>query len=160
MSTINSINHTKYIIDTNTIAKFAYWLPLAMHSDFWNKMENKLHNGEWVLLDCVVGEIKYFGHELNIWMKKQKNFVTKITQKDFLKAAEINNSYPMIEQSTGRSTVDTYIVAHALNNGLGILSQENSRRLGEKLYKIPDTCSLYNIPCIKRPDTFLKKINY
>ncbi len=66
----------------------------------------------------------------------------------------------MIDDVTQKSTVDTYIIAHAEANNLGIFSRESQRRIPTELYKIPDVCKELNIDRISRPMVFLKTIGF
>jgi len=99
---------------------------------------------------------------LREWCSRQKKngLVDKITDDDRERAVEINNQYPMINQASGKSTVDTYILAHAERNGCGIFSQESPRVNAAALYKIPDVCDKLQISRIRKPKVFLKEIGF
>lgn len=153
----------KYLLDTNILIDFALWIPinLKFNGDFWNKLEETLQNGDWILLDVVINEIKY-PTELKAWCQKmkQKGLVTKFTDDTKIRSIEINNTYEMIDSITSKSTVDTYLIAYAEANKLCIFSRESPRKLGDKLYKIPDVCDELKIQKIKRPEVFLKQIGF
>lgn len=105
----------KYVMDTNTLIGFSTWNPINMNKTFWDHLENSLEQRVWILLDVVAKEVTRAG-PLKEWCKKQKgkNLLTILSDVDRDKAVEINNQYPMIDQTTFKSTVDTYIIAYAL----------------------------------------------
>ena len=151
----------KYVMDTNTLIGFSTWNPINLNKNFWDKLGVALEEGKWVLLDVVVKEV-LFGQQLKDWCKKQKgkNLITDLTQGDRDKAIEINNKYPMIDQNTYKSTVDTYIIAHASNNNIAVFSRETYKTSNETLYKIPDVCKELKILHTKKPEDFLESIGF
>ncbi len=66
----------------------------------------------------------------------------------------------MIDQLTFKSETDTYIIAHALNNKIGVFSAEMKRLPADKLYKIPDVCKVLNVKFIFKPKDFLESIDF
>lgn len=159
---VNSIK-TKYLLDTNILIGFSLWKPISLtfNNPFWSKLEETLVNKEWVLVDAVVDEVMY-DKDLKKWCKEQvKNgLVDKITDDDRARAVEINNQYPMINQASGNSTVDTYLLAYAERNGCGIFSRESPRGNTSNPYKIPDVCNELKISRISKPKAFLKEIGF
>ena len=151
----------KYLVDTNVLIGFSLWTPILLNGGFWEKLEKSLEDGKWVLLDVVIKEIKY-NPELVRWCKKQekKGLVQKICEDNKYRAIEINNRYKMIDEVTQKSTVDTYLIAYAEANNLGIFSRESPRANPADLYKIPDVCKELNISRIKQPMVFLKSIGF
>jgi hypothetical protein len=150
-----------YLPDTNILIGFSLWLPLALHKVFWTRLAESLEMGEWVLLDVVMKEIKY-NPELEKWCKDQEKKGLVITLEDSYRdrGAEINNLYKMIDATTQKSTVDTYIIAYAEANKLILFSRESPRKSTNDLYKIPDVCSLLNVERIAKPEAFLKAISF
>ncbi|MDP3043502.1 MAG: DUF4411 family protein [bacterium] len=157
----DSKKETKFLVDTNVLIGFSLWTPIPLNGGFWNKLEEALGDGKWVLLDVVVKEIKY-NPDLVKWCEKQKNngLVKKICDDDKYRAIEINSQYKMIDEVTQKSTVDTYLIAYAEANNLGIFSRESPRSNSTDLYKIPDVCDELKIERIKQPMIFLKKIGF
>jgi predicted nucleic acid-binding protein len=159
---VSAYAKTKYLLDTNILIKFCYWKPieLRLNDFFWSELSNKLKRGEWVLVDVVVNEITREG-KLKDWCEEQvKNgFVVKVDDSVRKRAVEINNLYEMIDQYSGNSTVDTYIIAYAKANGLGVFSDE-MKRIGTGLYKIPDVCELLGIRHTRQPIVFLKNVGF
>lgn len=149
-----------YLLDTNVLIDFAVWIPIPLNSIFWSKLEDSLKNGEWILLDEVVNEIKFLP-ELQKWCKKQKQAgrVSSISNDDRNRAVVINTTYPMID-SAFNSTVDTYIIAYAEANKLTIFSRESPRKNNTALHKIPDTCAALKIDRIAKPQVFLTDIGF
>jgi len=153
----------KYLLDTNVLIEFSVWKPISLNlnKDFWTGFETALRKNDWILLDVVAGEVKY-DNDLIGWINNQKKngLVEKIKTDDRDRAAEINNSYKMIDEITFKSTVDTYLIAYAEANNLGIFTRENHRKNMAELYKIPDVCDLLKIKHIKRPKIFLQEIGF
>jgi predicted aldo/keto reductase-like oxidoreductase len=119
-----------------------------------------LTQGDWILLDVVVNEVR--GGDVKTWCQKQKKagLVKNITDKGRVDSIEINNNYQMINQTTFKSEGDTFIIAYAKNNNLGIFSMESPRTGENELFKIPDVCTIFNIPRTKNTSVFLKSISY
>ena len=157
----NNPSTIKYVMDTSMLIGFSRWIPISLNKSFWDALENSLQNGKWVLLDVVVAEIKY-NKPLEDWCSKQKasSLVTSISDDDRNGAIKINNDYPMIDQSTFKSETDTYIIAHALNNKIGVFSTEMQKLPTDTLYKIPDVCKELNIQFTHKPKDFLESINF
>lgn len=154
-------NQTIYVVDANILIGFSIWNPLEFEPAFWSKFEKALEDKKWVLLDAVVGEIKYDG-ELKKWCKQQKDkgLVTAINDEIRNLAIEINNKYKMINIETGNSSVDPFIIAYASENGLGIFTREIHKTPTDLLLKIPDVCKELEIPCIKQPKSFMRSIGF
>ena len=148
-------------MDTSMLIGFSRWIPIGLNKNFWNALETALQDKKWILLDVVVGEIKY-NKPLEDWCKKQKisSLVINIENNDRNGAIKINNDYPMIDQATFKSETDTYIIAYALNNKIGVFSTEMQKLPADKLYKIPDVCKELGVKFIYKPKDFLESINF
>ena len=155
-------NKKVYILDTNALIQFSVWVPIDLNKVFWRKMAESLENGDWVLLDVMVDEIRYSNDGLKKWCddRKKQGFMKSIEDRHRERAAEINNSYKMIDETTGKSTGDTYLIAYAEANQLTIFSREAPRKDNEDLYKIPDVCKELNINQIYKPKEFIEAIRY
>ncbi len=151
----------QYILDTNVLVGFSHWLPMEYHPDFWKKLRQALEDGKWILLEEVIDEVKY-PEDLKKWCKAAKSakLTVKLSEEEYFRAVEINNLYPMIDQDTFKSTVDTQIIALAESRGFSVFSQESKRIDEAKPHKIPDVCILLKLKCIKRIKIFLKNIGY
>ena len=66
----------------------------------------------------------------------------------------------MIDQNTFKSETDTYIIAYASNNNVGVFSAEMEKLPIEKLYKIPDVCKELKVAFTHIPKVFLESIGY
>ncbi|MDD3284222.1 MAG: DUF4411 family protein [Patescibacteria group bacterium] len=160
---INNLTKIKYLVDTNVLIELSLWKPIALNlnKDFWYRLSDALKNDKWVLLDVVVWEVRY-DKDLKKWLSEQKNkgLVKKINDNNKNRAVEINNQYKIIDDITGKSTVDTYLLAYAEAENLGIFSRESSRINSNQLYKIPDICNILNINKTRSPKAFLKEIGF
>ena len=155
-------NIKRYILDTNALIGFSTWIPIDLNKNFWTKLEESLQNGAWVLLDVVVDEIRYDNDGLKKWceIQKKKGLLKSIEDAHKNRAVEINNSYKMIDETTGKSTIDTYLIAYAEANQLVVLSRESLRANDSDLYRVPDVCKKLNLRVIKRPKEFLGAIGF
>ncbi|HOZ53586.1 MAG: DUF4411 family protein [Patescibacteria group bacterium] len=156
---------TKYLLDSNILIGFALWKPMSLELNkfFWNKLSQLLKEKKWFLLDCVVQEIeKTFDQDFKKWCKKQveDGLVCKNTEDDKKRAISINNSYKMIDDITGKSEVDTYLLAFAERNGLGVFSMEKQKTPTDALFKIPDVCNFLGIKRISKPKAFLESVGF
>lgn len=152
---------TKYVMDTSMLIGFSRWIPISLNRSFWDKLEVSLQEGKWVLLDIVVNEVRS-NKPLEDWCKRQKTNgrVTNISDDDKNGGIKINNDYPMIDQVTFKSETDTYIIAHALNNRIGVFSTEMQKLPNDKLYKIPDVCRQLSVRFTHIPKDFLISIDF
>jgi uncharacterized protein YchJ len=151
-----------YILDTNALIGFSVWIPISLNKVFWVKMEEFLQEGKWILLDVIANEIKYENDGLKSWCaeQKRKGLQKTIEIKHRERAVEINNIWKMIDETTGKSTTDTYVIAYAEDKNLSILSKESRRIKEDGLFKIPDICGQLNIPTTSKPKEFLMAIGY
>jgi hypothetical protein len=151
-----------YVLDTNVLVSLSLWLPIVLNGNFWSVLEEGLQSGKWVLLDVVVDEIKHDNDGLKKWCEaqKKKGLLKSINTAHKSRAVEINNQYKMIDETTLRSTVDTYLIAYAEANGLVVLSRERFKDPSEALFKIPDVCQALNVKMIRRPREFFEAIGY
>jgi hypothetical protein len=152
----------KYILDANVLFGFSLWLPIELNREFWATLEESLRRGDWVLLDVVVGEVKFDNGGLKKWCEKQsKNGLVKNISDDHKnRAIEINNTYKMIDEFTQKSTVDTFLIAYAEEQKLVVFSREGRRINENGLYKIPDVCDILKIQVTRSPKVFLEAIGY
>lgn len=151
-----------YILDANILFGFSLWIPIDLNKNFWTKLEESLQNGDWILLDIVVDEIKYDNDGLKAWCKKQgkRDFIKRINEDHRNRGIEINNTYKMIDETTQKSTIDTYLIAYAEANELVVFSREGFRTSKTDLYKIPDVCKALNIEMTRMPKDFLGVIGF
>ncbi|MBP9717342.1 MAG: DUF4411 family protein [Candidatus Pacebacteria bacterium] len=159
MTVSESNNDIVYIVDANFLINFNKWMPRSTFPEFWQELERTLQEGKWVLLDVVVSEVNREG-PMRQWCNKQMQagLVAKVTDTDKIAGAQINNQYTMIDANSGRSTNDTYIIAHAKSNGYGVVSDETPRVSDSKPYKIPDVCEALKIPRLRKPEVFYRHI--
>jgi len=151
-----------YLLDANILFGFSLWMPIDLNKNFWDKLEESLRNGDWILLDVVVAEIAYDNDGLKKWCDAQKKHGLVVTIGDDIKnrAVEINNTYKMIDETTQKSAVDTYLVAYAEKHQMIVFSREALRIDNTKPYKIPDVCNALKIQWIRRPKRFLGAIGF
>jgi hypothetical protein len=154
---------TIYLLDTNVLIGLSLWKPMSLKLNdiFWTEFTEALKQGAWILLDVVADEVK-FDTELVAWCKEQKKnkLITELDDDSRDRAVEINKLYPMIDQTTFKSEVDTFIIAYAEANSFGIFSRESPRVGGAGLYKIPDVCDSLHIKRLSKPKAFLKEIGF
>jgi len=150
-----------YVLDTNVLIGFSLWLPIPLNSVFWAKMAESLKNGEWMLIDAVVKEIKY-NDNLTKWCKeqRQKGLERAITDAHRARGVAINNQYKMIDDTTQKSTVDTYLIAYAESFKQTVFSRESPRKNSSDLFKIPDVCTALGVDKISKPEVFMQAIGY
>lgn len=152
-----------YLLDANILMGFDIWLPIELSTNkvFWVALEEALKSKKWILLDVVVNEVKHEG-SLKDWCKKQKQagYISELGDTNRNRGIEINDKYPMIDETTRRSETDTYIIAYAEDKKLRILSREGPKKPTEKLYKIPDVCRILGVACTRNPLVFYKDIGY
>ena len=159
---MNAAQEKVYLLDANVLFDLSLWLPMDLNKNFWSKAEEALRDGKWVLLDVIAGEIKFDNDGLKKWCEdqKKKGLVKNIDNVHRSRAVEINNQYKMIDETTQRSTVDTYLIAYAEANGLLVFSREGYRKKPDDLYKIPDVCKALNVKVTRKPREFFDMLGY
>lgn len=154
-------NAPVFVLDANVLIDLGIWLPIPLHSVFWAKFQQSLAKGEWALLDVVADEIRY-DKDLKQWCadQKQAGLMRSISDDHRNRAVEINNRYKMIDDTTGNSTTDTYVVAYAEANNMTVFTRETHRENSTKLYKIPDVCDALKVSWIRVPREFFEAIGF
>ena len=157
----NEERNRVFVLDTNILFEMNRWTPIELCPEFWQCLEQALHEGKWILLDIIVNEIDY-PDTLREWCKKQKNagHVTKIETAHRERGAEINALFPMIDQTAQKSESDTYLIAYAETTGTIVFSREGFKKQNETLFKIPDVCNKLNVQRIREPAGFYDKIGF
>jgi hypothetical protein len=158
----NPASEKIYVLDTNILFELSLWLPIDLNKPFWTKFEEALQNGKWVLLDVIVDEVRGENDGLKKWCENQKRngFTKPLEDLHRTRATEINNQYPMIDETTLRSTVDTYLIAYAEAHKLVVFSREGYRKKPEDLHKIPDVCKALNLEVTRKPREFFEMLGY
>ncbi len=148
-----------YILDTNILIGFQEWVPREFFPTFWSTLADKIQDGKIILLDVVCDEVLY-SPSLTKWCATQKgnNLLTSIDNQDRVRGLVINSQYKMIDANSGKSEVDTYIIAYAERTGVSICSKESRRRNNKELYKIPDVCGILKIHITKNMQTVWKDV--
>ena len=150
-----------YLLDTNILIDLSLWHPHGRFSTFWKIMEATLSTGQWVLLDTVVNEILY-DQVLQKWCQAQtaKGFLYQLSSSNKARGVVINNTYPMLDQTTQKSQQDPYIVAFAEEYKLILFTREGYRKKPTDPYKIPDVCKQLGVKFLRQPEKFFSAIGY
>ncbi|MEK7652310.1 MAG: DUF4411 family protein [Patescibacteria group bacterium] len=160
---MNTAKPTKqvFVLDTNILIGFSLWIPISLNTLFWSKLAEYLKKGDWILLDVVAAEIVGKG-DLKKWCTQQRKdgLILPISDDDRDRAIEINNQYKMIDDATGKSVTDTYVIAYAEAKSLTVLSRESERVNENDLYKIPDVCKILKVAFERRPEVFLRAMGF
>lgn len=151
-----------YVLDTNILFELSLWLPIDLNKAFWTKFEEALQTGKWILLDVVADEVRGDNDGLKKWCdeQKKKGFIKTLEDHHRARSVEINDRYLMIDETTQRSTVDTYLIAYAEANKHIIFTREGYRKKPEDLHKIPDVCQELKIKFMRRPKEFFEMLGY
>ncbi len=159
----SGLSQNTLVLDTNVLIDFAIWLPFEVNTTFWSVLEKGLEQARWVLLDVVEQEIvgKY-DQDLKKWCNEQKKLglVTAITPANRQRAIEINNQYKMVDDVSGNSAADPYILAFAEAEKITLFSREGKRDNPTKLYKMEEVALLLGIKYTRLPNALYKELNY
>lgn len=150
-----------FVLDTNILIEMNRWVPLGLCPEFWHLLAQGLEDKKWVLLDIVVNEVGS-PRPLVDWCKKQKDagYVIEIEDKHRQRGVEINSLHKMIDETSGKSETDTYLIAFAEMTNTVILSREGPKKPSETLFKIPDVCGKLNVSCSREPAEFYRQIGF
>jgi predicted nucleic acid-binding protein len=149
----------KYILDTNIfITAKNNWYPFDIFPSFWDKLLEKAKNEEFYISSEIYEELKAGDDELADWIEENKSYF-KILPSDtsnlitcyseIIQSVVDNEIYKESAKEEFARVADSWLIAHAMNNNLTIVTQEVQVDLNCKSrVKIPNVCSIFNIECI------------
>lgn len=153
-----------YLLDSNCfIQAHRQTYPLDVATSFWNKVKQLSDNGKIISIDKVKSEL-YKGDTLHDWCKD--NLHTEF----FVASNNVMAHYAQVVQAAKSRTpaykqsalatffnaeeADAWLIAHALQKKMAIVTHEVSAPLGTGNVKIPDICTLLNVRSVTLIDMF------
>ena|ERR1700761_2991856 len=144
-----------YLLDSNCfIQAHRQTYPLDVATSFWNKIKQLSDEGKIISIDKVKMEL-YKGDALHTWCKSNLHFnffvsstSVMIQYAKVIQAARAR--IPFYKESAlatffDAEEADAWLIAHALQKNIAIVTHEISAPLGTGNVKIPDVCMLLNI---------------
>jgi predicted nucleic acid-binding protein len=126
----------------------------ALAPSFWRHIEKMLANGSIRSSEMVYKEIIGYGDDLSKWFKQNKQTglyapLTQSVQDHFGKIANhVYGRYDAANSSEFLSAADGWIIAHALDTGGIVVSQESKHYPNANKARIPDVCKQFSVSCI------------
>ncbi|MBN8786214.1 MAG: DUF4411 family protein [Terrimonas sp.] len=146
-----------FIIDTSCLTQaHRVYYPFDIAPSFWGFMEQHFIDGDFIITNKVVDEIKKGKDELASWI--QSHLSSK--ELDCHADASIMTHYASImswgnnhaqynslakQEFSDFENADPFIVATALEKSAVVVSQEVSAPNSQKSIKIPDVCKQFNV---------------
>lgn len=148
----------KFSIDADVlIQSHRERMPLDVVPGFWDGLEEAGRAGHIVIIRSVFKEVLAGDDELSVWLEEREAaFVTEdrdeATQDSYtaLAAALAAREPPYRTDALAdfADKADSWLVAHAAAHGHVVVTQEASAPDGRRKVKIPDACSLLEVPCM------------
>ena len=150
---------SKYILDTNIFITAKNKLyPFDIFPSFWDQLLQKAKNKDFYLSAEIIEELNAGKDELYDWIEKNKSSFSILPSDD----NQLIHCYSEIIQSVFDHTVynetakkefaevaDSWLIAHAKNSNLTIVTQEIKIDLScKRRVKIPNVCADFGIECI------------
>ena len=136
----------KYLIDTSSILsqrdnEEKHWR--EVNETLWEFIEEKVRSHIIVTCSEVVDELKGKDDEISSWLKSSGMVSLKCSNTTQLHLARVVNGYPgIVNMKKLRNSADPHIVAHALEFGLTVITEER------KTSHLPIACSIVGVNCI------------
>jgi Domain of unknown function (DUF4411) len=142
-------------VDTNVFieAKDGFY-SFAIAPGFWRHLEKMLANGTIRSSEMVYKEVIGYGDELSKWFKKNKQIglyepLSESVQNHFTNIANyVYGKYDEANSSEFLKGADGWIIAHALDTGGVVVSQESKHYPNAHKARIPDVCKHFSVSCI------------
>lgn len=142
----------RYSFDTSAVIhawRRAY--PPEHFPTFWERITDLIVNGELVISEEVMGELKKKDDEIAHWASRlPENFIMEISDDQQQHLQHIMGNYPrLVDTAKGRSEGDPFVISLSMVFGgqLTIVSEENFGKVNSP--KIPDVCKAEGLACIK-----------
>jgi hypothetical protein len=121
---------------------------------FWRHIERMLANGTIRSSEMVYKEVIGWGDDLSEWFKKNKQNglyepLTQSVQGHFVTIANyVYGRYDAANSGEFLRGADGWIIAHAIDTGGMVVSQESKHYPNAAKARIPDVCKNFSISCI------------
>lgn len=131
--------------------------PVDVFPTIWSHMELAAKNGEILVIDEVVLELKRKDDGIYTWIEVQEAMVVPIDKEVQQHLSDVMGKYPrLVDTRKNRSGCDPWVIALAQARSLTVVTGEKST--GSLVRpKIPDVCKDLGIPCISVIDFFRKQ---
>ena len=145
----------QYLLDTNTFiqAKNSFYA-FDIAPSFWDKLLEKLKQGQLATIDVVSAEITQGNDDLMEWFKRwvidqadqikileaKKDINVFAVYREIAKKVTMNQVYDEREKARFLSGADPWLIAAAKAWGAVVITFETMPGIGTRKVKIPDVC--------------------
>lgn len=153
------MNGPSFLLDSNCLIQaHRQTYPLDVAVSFWAKIKQLADEGKISSIDKVKAELGRNKDALHSWC------TANLSRDFFLNSAPVISQYAQVIQTAGNrippytqralttfydaDEADAWLIAHALQRGISIVTHEVSQPAGIANVKIPDICRLLNISTI------------
>ena len=163
MNSLLNYEEVIYSLDTSAlIAAFHERYPIENFPAFWRKIEELIRSGQ-LKMSQIVFEEAMRDTEIKQWCDQNqlKSYLqVAIDESVQEKVSEVLLEFPrLVDNRTGKSGADPWVVALALTSGDYIVVTEENHTHSRNRPKIPDACDHFNLECIKIVD-LIKRENW
>ena len=137
----------KYSIDTSAILDgWSRYYPPDVFPDLWDKrLDHLIAKGALRATEMVLQELERKHDEVYQWAKQRDALFIPINEEIQTHVSEILTKSPrLIDERSGRSNADPFVIALARMNGCAVLTGEKPTNRPNRP-KIPDVCDAFGI---------------
>lgn len=125
--------------------------PPDIFPPIWKWLEERIESGTISAIDEVKHEILRQEDDLTGWAKAQEGLFVPADEAVQQALRQVLATFPnLADHERDRSGADPWVVAHALANGLSVVTYEVMGKQSKP--KIPNACQHFGIPCVTLVD--------
>ncbi len=140
---------TLYCLDTSVLIESwgRHYKP-SRFPTFWVHVHESITAGIFISPEIVLNELERKADELCEWTKERRGLFVPLTADLQRVHDDVINRFPrLINQSTGKSMADPWVIALAKLRGCPVVTYEKSG--SENNPRIPDACLRLGIACLR-----------
>jgi hypothetical protein len=129
-----------YSIDTSALMDaWVRYYPPDVFPCLWDRIDASINDGLFVATVEVHRELQLYTGELSLWVGERKQMFIPIDNDVQEAVNDIMTTHPdLVDENTGKSGADPFVIALARVRGLTVVSAERSK---PSKPKIPDVCA-------------------
>ncbi len=157
-----SRNNKAFLVDTNSIVTpYKTFYPFDFAKNFWLQLQEKIENGNIIIMDIVRDELRKGDDELTDWINEFDKLILSRDNQSIVR--EYSNIINYIQQEScynskalmswsDASVADAWLIAASIVYGYAIVTFEKPNKnlnsdYPSKNAKIPDVARKFNVEC-------------
>jgi uncharacterized protein DUF4411 len=142
-----------YSIDTSALMDaWVRYYPPDVFPRLWEQLAASINDGLIVATEEVYRELQQYKGELSMWVGERRQMFISIDEQVQAVVQDIMTTHPnLVDENTGKSGADPFVIALARVRGLAVVSAERSK---PSKPKIPDVCTAKGVRHITLVELF------